>query len=155
MELILLPAFTNKLKISPSIHPTVEQPLTSGAIVEGTRDITEIRLRDSEVLKARLFPTLLIDDERVSLMKLTLYTLMFGLLHWGLFLILLFALPDINGFAIIWVCQDTSLAIYLAWLAVFIGGQTVPGMTLTGPDCAISLGCRAHLSLGGFYLPYL
>jgi hypothetical protein len=40
-------------------------------------------------------------------------------------------------------------------VAVFAGGQTVPGTTLTGPDCVISVGCRAHLSLGGFYLAYL
>ena len=65
-------------------------------------------------VRAKLFPS----TGRVSLRRLMYITCLVGFGQWMLFLVLIVALPKIDGFTVIWACEDVSGGLYCGWLAL-------------------------------------
>lgn len=75
---------------------------------------TTVSELDAVAVREKLFPL----PNQGSLARLMVFIFTVGCVQWGLFLVLIMALPKIDGFTVVWVCEDVSLQFYLGWLAI-------------------------------------
>jgi len=81
---------------------------------ERTALLTTVSELDAAAVRKKLFP---LPNQR-PLARLMVFIFTVGCVQWGLFLVLIMALPKIDGFTVVWVCVDVSLQLYLGWLAI-------------------------------------